>query len=44
MGEDGVVHLIHVGTNDRVADIMKKPLLAEPFERHVCSGSLLKTS
>ena len=35
MGEDGVVHTIHVGTNDMVADILTKPLSAEPFEKHV---------
>ena len=35
VGEDGVVQLIHVGTNDMVADILTKPLSAEPFEKHV---------
>ena len=35
MREDGIVHLIHVGANDVVADITTKPLSAEPFERHV---------
>ena len=35
MGEDGIVHLINVGTDDMVADIRTKPLSAELFERHV---------
>ena len=31
------MHLIHVGTNDMVTDILTKPLPAEPFVRHVGS-------
>ena len=34
MGEDGVVYILHVRTNDMVADVLTKPLSAEPFERH----------
>ena len=33
--EDGIVHLIHVSTDEMVADILTKPLSAEPFEQHV---------
>ena len=32
---DGVVHLIHVGTDDMVADILTKPLSSGPFKRYV---------
>ena len=32
--KNGIVHIIHVETDDMVADILTKSWLAEPFERH----------
>ena len=43
VGEDGVVYLIHVRTEDMVADVLTKALAAEPFNRHTdtITGSVL---
>ena len=43
VGEDGVVLLIHVRTQDMAADVLTKALAAEPFNRHTDTiiGSVL---
>ena len=41
--DNGVVHLIHVGTDNVEADILTKLLSAEPFERHVGNITCMNT-